>query len=128
MSNNGQPQNAAVWFEIPVRELKSGMDFYGNVLKNDLTIESNMGPNDIALFPVQKDGVGGHIYENAKAAGGPAPLVHLASPSPLEEALGRVKEAGGMVISEIIPLPDGAGRFAYCTDPDDNQFGLFTRD
>jgi predicted enzyme related to lactoylglutathione lyase len=127
MSNEGQPQNAAVWFEIPVRKLAKGADFYGNVLMSDLKIE-RMGPNDIGLFPAEKDGVGGHIYESDKAAGGPAPLVHLASPSPLEDALGRVKEAGGMVISEIIPLPDNAGRFAYCTDPDNNQFGLYTRD
>lgn len=127
MSKNGQPQNAAVWFEIPVRKLARGAEFYGNVLMSDLKIEA-MGPNDVGLFPTAKDGVGGHIYENAKAAGGPASLVHLASPSPLEEALGRVKDAGGIVISEIIPLPDGAGRFAYCTDPDNNQFGLFTRD
>ncbi len=127
MSTNGHPQNAAVWFEIPVRDLKKGSEFYGGILMADLKIEA-MEPNDIALFPVEKDGVGGHLYENAKAVGGVAPLVHLMSPSPLEEALGRVRDAGGTVISEIISLPDGAGRFAYCTDPDSNQFGLFTRD
>ena len=127
MSTNGQSQNAAVWFEIPVRDLKKGSDFYGKILMADLKTEKT-GPNDIALFPAEKNGVGGHLYENRKAAGGVAPLVHLASPSPLEESLGRVNDGGGMVISEIIPLPDGAGRFAYCTDPDGNQFGLFTRD
>ena len=127
MSTNGHPQNAAVWFEIPVRDLKKGSQFYGRTLMADLKIE-RMGPNDIALFPAATDGVGGHLYENADGAGGVAPLVHLMSPSPLEEAIGRVKDAGGAVISEIIPLPDGAGRFVYCTDPDSNQFGLFTRD
>ncbi len=127
MSMNGEPQNAAVWFEIPVRDLKMGAEFYGNVLMSDLKIEA-MGPNDVALFPVVKEGVGGHLYPNAALAGGVAPLVHLASPSPLEEALGRVSEAGGKVDSEIISLPDDVGRFAYCSDPDGNQFGLFTRD
>lgn len=127
MSMNGEPQNAAVWFEIPVRDLKKGAEFYGNVLMSDLKIEA-MGPNDVALFPVVKEGVGGHLYPNAALAGGVAPLVHLASPSPLEEALGRVGEAGGKVDSEIISLPDDVGRFAYCSDPDGNQFGLFTRD
>ncbi len=127
MSMNGEPQNAAVWFEIPVRDLKKGAEFYGNVLMSDLKIEA-MGPNDVALFPVVKEGVGGHLYPNAALAGGIAPLVHLASPSPLEEALGRVSEAGGKVDSEIISLPDDVGRFAYCSDPDGNQFGLFTRD
>ncbi len=127
MSTNGQPKNAAVWFEIPVRDLAKGSEFYGNILMANLQTEQ-MGPNDVALFPADKDCVGGHLYEHAGATGGVAPLVHLASPSPLEEALGRVKKAGGMVISEIIPLPDGMGRFAYCSDPDGNQFGLFTRD
>ena len=127
MSTNGQPINAAVWFEIPVHDLKRGSEFYGNVLMKDLKTE-RMGPNDVALFPADKESVGGHLYENTEATGGVAPLVHLASPSPLEETLGRVKEAGGMVISEIIPLPDDAGRFAYCTDPDGNQFGLYTKD
>lgn len=127
MSTNGQMKDAAVWFEIPVHDLKKGSEFYGNVLMDDLKTE-RMGPNDVALFPAGKDCVGGNLYENKEAAGGVAPLVHLASPSPLEETLGRVKEAGGMVISEIIPLPDDNGRFAYCTDPDGNQFGLFTKD
>jgi predicted enzyme related to lactoylglutathione lyase len=127
MSMNGEPQNAAVWFEIPVRDLKKGAEFYGNVLMSDLKIQA-MGPNDVAMFPVCKDGVGGHLYPNAALAGGVAPLIHLASPSPLEEALGRVSEAGGKVESEIISLPDDVGRFAYCCDPDGNQFGLFTRD
>ena len=127
MSMNSEPQNAAVWFEIPVRDLKKGAEFYGNVLMSDLKIEA-MGPNDVAMFPVVKDGVGGHLYPNAALAGGVAPLIHLASPSPLEEALGRVAEAGGKVDSDIISLPDDVGRFAYCSDPDGNQFGLFTRD
>ncbi|HSM43233.1 MAG TPA: VOC family protein [Afifellaceae bacterium] len=127
MNMNGEPQNAAVWFEIPVRDLKKGAEFYGNVLMSDLKIEA-MGPNDVAMFPVVKDGVGGHLYPNAALAGGVAPLIHLASPSPLEEALGRVAEAGGKVDSDIISLPDDVGRFAYCSDPDGNQFGLFTRD
>ena len=106
---------------------KKGAEFYGNVLMSDLKIEA-MGPNDVAMFPVVKDGVGGHLYPNAALAGGVAPLIHLASPSPLEEALGRVAEAGGKVDSDIISLPDDVGRFAYCSDPDGNQFGLFTRD
>jgi len=126
MSRDPHPLNAAVWFEIPVRDLNKGAEFYGNILLADLKIEA-MGPNDVALFPVKKDGVGGHLYENADSVGGVAPLVHLLSPAPLEDALGRVRDAGGTVISEIISLPDGGGRFAYCVDPDSNQFGLFTR-
>ena len=38
MSTNGYPQNAAVWFEIPVRDLKKGSKFYGNILTADLKV------------------------------------------------------------------------------------------
>jgi predicted enzyme related to lactoylglutathione lyase len=43
---------------------------------------------------------------------------------PLEDALKRVGESGGKVVSDIVTIPPG--RFAYCTDPDGNSIGLFT--
>ncbi len=121
------PENAAVWFEIPVRDLDAATTFYGNILKSEMTRQT-MGNDDIAMFATQNGGVGGHLFEDAAAPAGSASLVHLASPSPLETTLDRVSGAGGSVVSDIISLPDGGGRFAYCTDPDGNRFGLYTSD
>ncbi|MEM7024510.1 MAG: VOC family protein, partial [Pseudomonadota bacterium] len=59
------------------------------------------------------------------AADGAGPTVHLASPDQLENALERVKEAGGKVVSDIVSIP--VGRFAYCLDPDGNSIGIFSR-
>lgn len=119
-----QPDNAAVWFEIPVTDMDRAKAFYGAVLNNTLTDEDN-GPNPMALFRVKdpKDGVSGHVYPGRPAAKGTRPTIHLAVPAPLEEAMERVVAHGGEVVSPIITIP--AGRFVYCLDPDGNSIGLF---
>jgi len=118
------PPNAAVWFEIPVTDMKRAKAFYEAVLENELT-EENSGPNPMAMFPAQSQGaVAGHLYPGKPAAGGSGNTIHLASPTPLEEAMERVTKSGGTVVSPVVTIP--AGRFAYCLDPDGNSFGLFT--
>lgn len=117
------PTNAAVWFEIPVRDLAKGKAFYGNVTGQPMKDEQ-MGPNMTAIFAYGGgEGVSGHLYEGEPAAKGAGGTVHLAVDG-LEQALSRVGEAGGEVVSPIIAIP--AGRFAYCRDPDGNSFGLFS--
>jgi predicted enzyme related to lactoylglutathione lyase len=119
------PPNAAVWFEIPVSDLARAKAFYGAVLGADLK-EEVMGGNPTATFPAAgKESVAGHLYPGKPAAAGTGSTVHLQSPEPLEAALGRVRDNGGTVVSEIIAIP--AGRFAYCLDPDGNSIGLFGR-
>lgn len=122
---NVTPDNAMVWFEIPVTDMKRAKAFYDTVLKTDLK-EDNTGPNPMAIFPTsdQKTGLAGHIYPGEPSAG-KGNTVHLSAPEPLEESLARVGEAGGKVLSPIVTIP--AGRFAYCLDPDGNSIGLFTR-
>ena len=121
MSTNGTPQNAVAWFEIAVKNLDKGAEFYGAVLGAPLKRET-MGPMKIAVFPYE-GGVGGNLYEGSDI-GTATPVVHLNAPRPLEETLSRVKKNGGKVASDIHAIP--GGRFAYCTDPDGTRFGLFT--
>lgn len=117
------PRNAAVWFEIPVSDMARAKAFYGAVLETELTDEDG-GPNPMAVFPAAgKDSVAGHLYPGKPASGGSGNTIHLRSPEPLEAALGRVRDHGGKVLSDIIAIP--AGRFAYCLDPDGNSIGLF---
>ena len=122
--NATQPQNAAVWFEIPVTDMARAKAFYGAVLETELRDEDG-GPNPMANFPAVKGGVAGHLYPGKPAAPGTGNTIHLQSPQPLEAALDRVRDHGGKVLSDVIMLPDG--RFAYCLDPDGNSFGLFVR-
>ena len=117
------PENAAVWFEIPVSDMARAKAFYGAVLDTELKDE-NTGPNPMAVFPAAGDAsVAGHLYPGKPAKGGSGNTIHLRSPEPLEAALGRVRDNGGKVLSDIVTIP--AGRFAYCLDPDGNSIGLF---
>lgn len=119
------PDHPAVWFEIPVTDLKKSVAFYEAVTTMALREEQG-GPNPIAIFEAKKGdahGVSGHLYPG-KPAKGAGNTVHLAVPKPLEAALERVGPNGGNVVSDIVSLPDG--RFAYCEDPDGNSVGLFT--
>ncbi len=118
------PANAAVWFEIPVTDMKRAKAFYEAVLETELKDE-NGGPNPMAMFPAKENkAVAGHLYPGKPAAAGGGNTVHLASPTPLEAAMDRVTKNGGKVVSPVVSIP--AGRFAYCLDPDGNSFGLFT--
>lgn len=119
-----KPVNAAVWFEIPVTDMKRAKTFYGTVLQSEFK-DDNTGPNPMAIFVAKDDSsVAGHLYPGKPASGGSGNTIHLATPAPLEEALERLSKSGGKVLSPIVTIPPG--RFAYCLDPDGNSIGLFT--
>lgn len=119
------PQNAVVWFEIPVSDLARAKAFYGAVLQNELE-EQDMGPNRTAVFQrAEGGGASGHLYEGKPSAPGTGNTVHLAVAEPLEDALARLSAHGGKAVSPVVEIPQG--RFAYCLDPDGNSIGLFTR-
>ncbi len=90
------PENAAVWFEIPVTDVAKAARFYEGVTQMALKHDDS-GPNPMAIFPAQSEsGVAGHLYPGEPARGGNT--VHLPVPDSLEGALDRVKEHGGKVL------------------------------
>ena len=119
-----QPQHFNVWAEIPVTDMEKGVAYYGAVLQADMKIDES-GPNPMAMFPVQdlSTGISGHIYPGKPASNGQGTTVHLSIDGKLEDAMERVKAAGGTVVSEPVPMP--FGRFAYTIDPFGNSVGLF---
>ena len=124
--NAHTPQNAMVWFEIPVADMVRAKSFYSAVLRTSF-MDEDSGPNPMAIFSIEdmQSGLSGHLYPGKPAADGSGNTIHLAAPEPLEDALRRVGENGGTVVSEIVKIPPG--RFAYCKDPDGNSIGLFTK-
>ena len=120
------PDHFTVWAEIPVSDLDRAMTFYGDVFQLDLK-KDETGPNPMAMFPTKDpaNGIAGHLYVGKPSGDGEGPTVHFASPDKLEDALSRVKDAGGKVVSDPISIP--AGRFAYCHDLDGNSIGIFSR-
>ncbi|WP_421857335.1 VOC family protein [Oricola sp.] len=120
-----QPNNTAVWFEIPVTDLDAAQKFYEQVLKIEMRRDDSNGPNPMIWFSSADDmGVSGHLYPGTPSPAGAGSTIHLASPDALEEAMQRVGPAGGTVVSPVIDIP--GGRFVYVTDPDGNSVGLFT--
>jgi predicted enzyme related to lactoylglutathione lyase len=119
------PEHFTVWTEIPVADLDRAIAFYNTVLDTELKKDES-GPNPMAMFPTATPGgVSGHLYPGKPAPDGAGPTIHLACPDKLEDALGRVKAAGGKVLSDIVDIP--AGRFAYCLDTEGNSIGVFSR-
>lgn len=120
------PVNAAVWFEIPVSDMAKAKTFYSKVLMTEFN-DDNTGPIPMSIFAYAggDTGVSGHLYIGKPALHGTGPTVHLPLPDSVEDGIGRLKEAGGKVLSPVIEIP--AGRFAYCLDPDGNSIGLFSR-
>jgi len=118
------PAHTTVWIELPVSDLTAAMAFYGAVTGLSLD-RQQMGPNEVAIFQAAEfaTGVAGHLYEGKPAGDGTGPTVHLASQGKLEDAMARVTEAGGTVVSPAIEIP--AGRFFYATDLDGNSIGMF---
>jgi predicted enzyme related to lactoylglutathione lyase len=120
------PDNSAVWFELPVRDMSTAMAFYNVVLDAGLTLDTS-GPNPIAVFPVKggpmSGGVSGHLYPGTPAKDGAGPTVHMIVPGKLEEAIARCSKAGGEVLGPVIDMP--FGRFVYAKDLDGNSIGLF---
>ncbi len=120
------PDNTAVWFELPVRDMSKAIAFYNAVLDAGLTLDAS-GPNPMAIFPtkdgMEGPGVSGHLYPGTPARDGGGPTIHLAVPGRLEEALARCTAAGGEILGPVLDAP--AGRFAYARDPDGNSIGLY---
>lgn len=118
------PKNTAVWFEIPVTDLDASKRFYEEALSISMR-RDDTGPNPMVMFSSMEDmGVSGHLYPGTPAEAGNGNTIHLAVDGTLEDAMGRVKAAGGQVLSPKIDIP--AGSFFYATDPDGNSIGLFT--
>lgn len=118
-----QPANTCVWFEIPCTDLNASKGFYEKTLGIVMT-RSDDGPNPMVMFSSMEDqGVSGHLYPGTPSPRGTGNTIHLGVKDKLEDAMTRVPEAGGKVVSDIIPIP--YGRFVYCEDPDGNSIGLF---
>ena len=118
------PPNFTVWAEIPVTDIDCAIIFYNKVFDIDMKTDDS-GPNPMAVFPAADPAAAaGHLYPGKPAPAGSGPTVHFACPGTLEDAMERVKDAGGQVLSDAISIP--AGRFAYCLDPDGNSIGIFS--
>ena len=69
--NTQTPEDAVVWFEIPVTDMDRAKSFYGAVLQTSF-VDDDTGPNPMAIFSVKdmQTGVSGHLYPGKPAGEG----------------------------------------------------------
>lgn len=115
--------NRVVWAEIPVRDLPRAKKFYETVLQEPLK-DDNTGPDPMAMLPYPGGaGAAGHLYPGKPASNGEGATVHLAVFDDLKNAMKRVEQGGGEVVSDVISIP--AGGFFYAIDTEGNSVGFF---
>lgn len=114
--------NRLVWAEFPATDMTRAKKFYETVLEAPLTDMD--GPNPMAVLPYAGgQGTAGHIYPGKPAPKGEGITPHLAVSGTLEDAMIRVKQGGGEVVSDAITIP--AGSFFYAIDTEGNSVGIF---
>jgi uncharacterized protein len=121
MSESMQAQ--IVFTEIPAADPERACKFYETLLQAPLVRNDN-GPNPMWMLPHADTGHAmGHLYPGKPAAGGNGMTAHFAVTDTLEDAMARVRQGGGEVLSEVIEIPIGS--FFYATDSEGNSLGLF---
>ena len=113
-----------IHFEFGADQPERAVAFYQKVF--GWKIEKWAGPIDYWLITTgseSENGIDGAIMARA----GGMTTVNTVAVDSLDDALARVAEAGGKVISEKQVVP-GVGYHAYCVDSEGNMFGLMQGD
>ncbi len=114
-----------VHFEVPVKNLESARNFYGNVLGWQFTKWE--GPQDYWLITTGAagtPGIDGAFYTPGPEMSGTVNTVDVVN---LDAALSKVEANGGSVVLPKMPVP-GVGFLAYVKDPEGNTFGMMEMD
>jgi len=127
-----QPKTGAVWFEIPCADLERAAQFYETILDRRMTKDDDFGDpmnsrERMRMFPTAPGGVSGALVKRPfRKPGGGGTMVYLNCDGELDAVIGRVREAGGLILMPRTPVPGGYGAFACLKDTEGNHIGLHT--
>ena len=118
------------WFELPTADIKRAVDCYSRIL-GELLVDISQG-EPMHMFPSHGDGVTGALVQRpagprALTPGSSGATVYLRVEGTLEDAMQRVKPAGGALLSPAITVPGVAGTFCMMRDSEGNHVGLHAR-
>lgn len=118
--------NPVIWFEIPVVDLARGKAFYEAVFGLNLAV-NNMGPRQMAMFPMQMDvlGIGGSLVKDEGFVPSHVGTLIYFSVTDITGTLDKVIESKGRM---LVPKTDIGeyGSFAQFEDSEGNRIGLHT--
>lgn len=116
--------NLLNWVEIPVKNMKRAVSFYGELLDLELN-EMKLGPNDYALFSVKdKSNTGALVKGAGYVPSADGVVIYLNGGKDLAPVLAKVKAAGGKVLLDKTFLSPEAGYIGYFKDTEGNKIGL----
>lgn len=123
-SDMDEARNVINWFEIPAADFDRAAGFYEKILSVTMKREQ-MGGGRMAVFPYARPGVSGAVMEAPQLAGkGSGTVIYLNCDDRLDEVAGRVKAAGGKLLTPRVDLPEGMGAFFQIEDSEGNRVGL----
>ena len=111
--------NRPVHFEILADDPERVATFYRDVLSWEIAKEESIAYWLVTTGPQDAPGINGAVMERAF----PQAVINTVAVDSLQEALMRVKQAGGKVVHGPNLVP-GIGMHAYCADPEGNMFGI----
>lgn len=117
-------KNAINWFAIPSADLNRAVKFYNTIFDFQLEV-TKMGNQDLAFFPIEQGGVGGHIYvhKDLKPTGDGI-TIFLNGGDNLQDILDRVESAGGKIVTPKTQISPEVGYMCYFVDSEGNKLAL----
>jgi predicted enzyme related to lactoylglutathione lyase len=120
--------NKVVHFEIPFENKERAMRFYNQSFGwqlQDMPEMNYVMANTVATGPdyrpTEPGAINGGLFQRPKEA--PSPVIYVGVDS-VDDAITKVKAAGGKVITPRTPIP-GMGAYGRIADPEGNVIGLF---
>lgn len=118
-------KNAINWFAIPATDFNRAVKFYNDIFNFKMEI-MKMGDHDLAFFPIDEGGVGGHI---SKASEDFKPsekglTIYLNGGDNLQEVLDRVEKAGGKISYPKTQITPEIGFMGMFIDSEGNRIAL----
>lgn len=124
--------NMVGWFEIPVTDMTRAKKFYDNVFDIKIQIQDFSGTL-MGWFPFADDpeaqGASGSLIHNEKyyKPSSNGILVYFSSPEITYE-LGKVEEAGGVILQEKTLINNDIGYMALFLDSEGNRIALHSKE
>lgn len=119
-----EKNSSITWFQVPAADFARAVKFYNAVLNTELREETMMDER-MGIFPYEEGGVSGAVtFAPYLKPGMDGNNVFLKVQGELEEALERVWNAGGKVLTGKTALGPDMGHFAVIRDTEGNRIGL----
>jgi predicted enzyme related to lactoylglutathione lyase len=115
------------WFEIPVRDLDSSMDYYSKIFNVQL-FKGTIKGLEVAFFSPPTKEVNGALVqiidEGMYCTSKCGSIVYLNGGIDLIDVLNKVEVNGGQIIVSKTLISPEIGFYALFSDPDGNTIGL----